>query len=433
MRILKTSLSSDRRAIDKLKNRSFLDKDTEQKVDAIIEGVRRRGDAAVAGYTERFDHVSLSPRRFRVHPGAIASAKKRAGTAFLSTLREVRKNLESYHRRQKPEDWVIDVGNGGKVGERWLPLKRVGVYVPAGKAPLVSSALMGVVPARVAGVKEVAVFSPPGPKGDINPFILAACGVLGVKEVYRVGGAQAVAAMAIGTKTIRKVDKVFGPGNIFVTMAKKALYGSVGIDIVAGPSEVLIVADDHADPSLVAVDLLSQAEHGTGREICVLVTDSARLAERVRAELKSRTASPPESPLANRSLLSAITLVVTKTLAEAVEFANDFAAEHVEVMTRRASSVARQIKNGGALFVGAYSPVPLGDFYAGPNHVLPTGGAATFLSGLSVLDFMKRMSVISYTKKSLLAAQSSVSKMAEVEGLPIHGEAVRMRFDRSPR
>jgi histidinol dehydrogenase len=271
------------------------------------------------------------------------------------------------------------------------------------------------------------VCSPPSRNGDIDPHILAACAMLGVGEVYRIGGAQAIAAMALGTKSIRRVDKIVGPGNIYVTMAKKLLYGRVGIDIVAGPSEILILADESASPAFVAADLISQAEHGTGREVCVLVTDSSPLVEKVQAALESLVDSKGERALPKR-FLAAIFIVLTRSRDEAVEFANAFAAEHVEVMVRKAASVAKRIRNAGAVFVGRYSPVPLGDFYAGPNHILPTGGAARFLSGLSVVDFMKRIGVVSYTKKSLRKALPAVEKMAEVEGLPAHAEAVRIRF-----
>ncbi len=430
MRILKTSVASDRPKIRRLMDRSFLDPKLERQVKTIIADLERQGDRAVAAYSERFDRVRISPRQFRVQEQGIAAARREAERELVSVVRQVERNLVSYHRRQKPQDWQMDAGNGGRLGERWLPVRRVGVYVPGGKAPLVSSVLMGVVPAKVAGVEEIAVCSPPSCDGDINPDILAVCGLLGVKEVYRIGGVQAIAAMAIGTAAIRKVDKIVGPGNIYVTMAKKVLSGRVGIDILAGPSEVLILADDTARPAFVAADLLSQAEHGTGREVCLLVTDSAGLAKNVERELNCMVGSGNRAAFGDRKLLAAITIVVTKTLRQALDFANDFAAEHVEVMTRKAATVAKQVRNAGAVFVGPYSPVPVGDFYAGPNHVLPTAAAARFSSGLSVLDFMKRVSVIAYTKKSLRAALPEVSKMAEVEGLPGHGEAVRIRFDK---
>jgi histidinol dehydrogenase len=430
MRIFKSWVASDRQEIERLMNRSILDRDVEQQLEAIIDDIERRGDQAVAAYTERFDHVEIPPEKLRVEKQAISAARRKAGRELLSVIREIERNLLSYHRRQKPKDWWVDAGNGSKLGERWVPVERVGVYVPGGEAPLVSSVLMGLVPAKVAGVKEIVVCSPPSWKGDMSPHILAACGLLGAQEIYRVGGVQAIAAMAIGTETVRRVDKIVGPGNIYVTMAKKILSGRVGIDILAGPSEVLILADDSADPTFVAADLLSQAEHGTGREVCLLVTDSPRLARRVQQELVSLGRSGREAAFGNEKLLNAITLVVTRGLAQAVKLANDFAAEHVEVMTRKAASVAKRVRNAGAIFVGPYSPVPIGDFYAGPNHVLPTAAAAKFSSGLSVLDFMKKISVISYTRKSLRAALPAVSKMAEVEGLPAHAEAVRIRFDK---
>ena len=430
MRVLKTWSESDKAQIKLLIERSFLDRQIERQVEAIIEDVARRGDEAISDYSVRFDDVWLGPHEFRVTKEGMARARREATKEFVSAFREVERNLTLYHRRQKPKGWKMDAGSGGAVGERWVPLERVGIYVPAGKAPLVSSLLMGVVPAKVAEVKDIAVFSPPGRDWEVNPFILAACAMLGVEEVYRIGGAQAIAAMALGTQTIRKVDKVVGPGNIYVTMAKKALYGRAGIDIVAGPSEVLILADESARPSFVAADLLAQAEHGTGREICVLATDSLTLAKSVQAELKSLVRSPERKRPGEDKLLAAVFIVATNSLSEAVQFANDFAAEHVEVMTGRPDSVAAEIRNAGAIFIGPYSPVSVGDFYAGPNHILPTGGTARFLSGLSVLDFMRRVGIISYTKKSLKAALPAVTKFAEVEGLHRHAEAVRLRFRR---
>ncbi|NQT82596.1 histidinol dehydrogenase, partial [bacterium] len=309
MHILKTWKESDKELIEELKSRSFLDRGIEPEVQRIVEGVERHGDGAVASYTLEFDGVRLRTGEFTVKKESIDQARRQVGRRFASVLREIERNLVSYHRRQKPKDWRMDVGNGSSVGERWLPLRRVGLYVPAGKAPLVSTVLMGVVPAKVAGVKEIVVCSPPTRDGEIDPHILAACAMLGVKEVYRIGGAQAIAAMAIGTETIPRVDKIFGPGSVYVTMAKKILYGRVGIDIVAGPSEILILADESAEPAFIAADLLSQAEHGTGREVCVLVTDCDALAEKVRRELEriadggSRTADSeirnPKSEIPN--------------------------------------------------------------------------------------------------------------------------------------
>ncbi len=433
MRILKTWEDSDKPLFEQLVGRSCFDATIERKVQGIIDDVGSRGDEAVASYAARFDDVWLAPDEFRVKKEELAKAKRQAGKEFVSAFREVKRNLMLYHRRQKPADWHIDAGSGSTVGERWLPLERVGLYVPGGVAPLVSTVLMGVVPAKVAGVKEIVVSSPPSQNSEVDSHILAACAMLGVKEVYRIGGAQAIAAMALGTETVPKVDKIIGPGGAHVTMAKKLLYGRVGIDMVAGPSEILVLADDSAEPAFVAADLISQAEHGTGREVCVLVTDSAPLAENVQTEVESLVSPGGEAFVRKERILSSIVIVITRNQAEAVEFANDFAAEHVEVMVRKASSVARRITNAGAVFVGRFSPVPLGDFYAGPNHVLPTGGAARFLSGLSVIDFMKRVSVISYTKESLRRALPTVEKMAEVEGLKGHAEAVRIRFNRDSK
>lgn len=432
MRVLRTAVAADREAIAQLQNRSFLDRRLERKVASIIDDVGKRGDKAVCAYAEKFDRVRILPDKFHVEKRVLRAALRKIDRKLLSVFRKVERNLVAYHSRQKPKDWRMDAGRGSRLAERWLPINRVGVYVPAGQAPLVSSVLMGVVPAKVAGVREIVVCSPPARDGEINRHILAVCEMLGVRDVFRIGGVQAIAAMALGTQTIRRVDKIVGPGGSYVTMAKKILYGRVGIDIIAGPSEILILADDRANTKFVAADLLSQAEHGTGHEVCLLVTDAAKLAEKVQKELKALAAcdneDAGEDACGTNRLLSSITVIVTRDLTEAVQMANDFAAEHVEVMTKRAASVAGQIQNAGAVFVGPYSPVPLGDFFAGPNHVLPTGAAAKFSSGLSVLDFMKRVSVISYTKSSLKEAFPAVSAMAGVEGLEKHAEAVRVRF-----
>jgi histidinol dehydrogenase len=430
MHILKTWDDSDAVLLRQLMTRSFFDRRIEGQVQRIVEDVERRGDQAVVKYAERFDHVRLQPGELRVGREDIARARRSADKEFVSVFREIKRNLVSYHRRQKPTDWRMEEGNGGTVGERWLPLERVGVYVPAGKAPLISTVLMGVVPAKVAGVKEIVVVSPPSRNGEMNPYILAACAMLGVQEVYRMGGAQAIAAMAIGTQSVPRVDKIVGPGGIYVTMAKKLLYGRVGIDMVAGPSEILVLADESAEPAFVAADLLSQAEHGTGREVCVLVTDSRSLVRKVQKRLEWLVGPGGGAFSDKKKLLSSIIVVVTKDQAEAVEFANEFAAEHVEVMVKQPASAARRIRNAGAVFVGRCSPVPVGDFYAGPNHVLPTGGAARFQSGLSVIDFMKRVSLISYTKDSLRGSLPAVTKMAKIEGLEGHAEAVQVRFGR---
>jgi histidinol dehydrogenase len=433
MRVLRTAVAAEREAIAQLQNRSFLDRRLERKVKSIIDDVEKRGEEAVCAYAERFDGVKIPPTKFRVEKSVLAAAFRNIDGELVSVLRKVERNLVAYHSRQRPKDWRMDAGRGSGLAERWLPIGRVGVYVPAGQAPLVSSVLMGVVPARVAGVREVVVCSPPTCDGEVNRHILAACAMLGVREVYRIGGVQAIAAMALGTESIRRVDKIVGPGGAYVTMAKKLLYGRVGIDIVAGPSEILILADDSANPSFVAADLLSQAEHGTGYEVCLLVTDSTKLARDVQKELRALAACRESAIPSARELLGVITVVITRDLTEAVKLANDFAAEHVEVMTRKAASVARQVRNAGAVFVGRYSPVPVGDFYAGPNHVLPTGAAAKFSSGLSVLDFMKRISVVSYTKGSLSEALPAVAVMAEVEGLRRHADALRVRFRRDTK
>ena len=430
MDILRIGAPKDRKRLDGLVNRRSLERDIEAWVRPILEAVRRRGDAAVVEFTRKFDGVKLSAGRLRVARREIEAALASASPKLVRALQAVRRNVEAYHERQRPTSWTMKGRSGAVLGERIVPLRRVAVYVPGGVAPLVSTVLMGVVPATVAGVGEVVVATPPGKRGRVAPAILAACAVCGVEEVYRVGGAQAIAALAYGTRRIPRVDKIIGPGNVFVMTAKKLVYGVVGLDAPYGPSEVLVLADATADASWVAADILSQAEHGTGHEFAVLVTTSKRLAAQVRAQIRSQLDELPALSRVRERLERGIALVVAPSLPKAIEFVNAFAAEHVEIIARNARRLSAAVTNAGAIFIGPYSPVPVGDFAAGPSHCLPTGGAARAFSGLSVQDFVKRVGTIECSRAALGKLAPLVEELAEAEGLPAHARAVQVRVKR---
>jgi histidinol dehydrogenase len=428
MDVLRIGAPKDRARLDRLIRRRSTERDVEAHVRPIVEAVRRRGDAALVELTRRFDGVRLAPGRIRVPTGEIEAALALVPPSLRRALAAVKRHVEAYHRRQRRQSWTMKAPSGALLGERIVPLQRVAAYVPGGVAPLVSTVLMTVVPAKVAGVRDVVVATPPGKRGQVPLGILAACALCGVEEVYRIGGAQAIAALAYGTKSVAPVEKIVGPGNIFVMAAKKLVYGLVGLDAPSGPSEVLVLADATADPRLVAADLLSQAEHGTGRELAVLVTTSARLARAVCREIRGQLDELPALGRIRKRLESGITCVVAPNWRKAVEFSNDVAAEHVEIIARDARRLSGSITRAGAIFIGPYSPVPVGDFAAGPSHCLPTGGAAAMFSGLSVDDFLRRTSTIECSRAALGELAPLVEELAEAEGLPAHARAVRLRL-----
>lgn len=398
----------------------------EESVRKIIGQVRKDGDKALVRLTKKFDKADIT-RKIRVTDKEIKAAVKSVPADFISSLKRIRNNISRYHKEQLRSDWRKSFGNGVELGEKFVPINRVGFYVPGGMAPLVSTVLMTVVPAEVAGVKEKIVCTPPGRDGKVNPFILAACWLTGVDVVYRVGGAQAIAAMALGTRSIQPVDKIAGPGNIFVNTAKKILYGEVGIDMPAGPSEILIIADGSADAAPVAVDLLSQVEHGTGDEIAILLTTAKSLALKVQQELHKQAPEYYPSSSDRKKLLDRIDCLICSGKKQLVEAANIIGAEHVEVMVKGPEKIVDRITNAGAIFIGPYSPVPIGDFAAGPSHVLPTGGASRAFSGLSAVDFIKRISIIKCDKAGLQRIGRDAVKLARVEGLKAHAQAIEMR------
>ena len=428
MRILRTRNPRDRKTIAELMDREVASAEVANTVRPIIEDIKRNGDNAVLKYTRRFDRAKLTARRLLCTNREIQAARKLVPNSFLTSVRRIRKNIWGYHKRQMPDEWAIDAGLGAKLGEIIRPIQAVGVYVPGGTAPLVSTLLMTVIPAQIAGVERIAIATPPDSSGEINPYILATSDFLGVHEIYKMGGAQAIAAMALGTKTVSKVDKIVGPGNVYVTEAKRQLFGTVDIDSPAGPSEILVLADSTANSEYIAADILSQAEHGTGEEISLLVTNSEKLAKDVAQEVDKQLTALGRKEIMARVINTGTFAVIAKSMKEAIEITNSIAAEHLEIITRKPRAILKQIKNAGAIFIGNYSPVPVGDYVAGPSHVLPTNGAAKAFSGLSVLDFVKRIGTIEYTKKKLASVVKDLETIALVEGLDAHAKTARIRL-----
>jgi len=399
-------------------------------VREIVEAVRREGDAALLRYTERYDGVRLKPEELRVPRAEIEEAYEKVDPAFLEALRKAARNIASFHEKQKRNSWIDLRPDGTLVGMAIRPLRRVGLYVPGGTAAYPSSVLMNVIPARVAGVKEIVMATPPatGGRAGVDPYILVAAAEAGVSEIYRMGGAQAVAALAFGTETVPAVDKICGPGNIYVTLAKRRVYGVVDIDSTAGPSEIVVLADDTADPRFVAADMLSQAEHDEMAS-AILVTTSRRLAEETAGELKRQLDALPREDIARRSLESRGAILFVETLKEGAEVVNRLAPEHLEIMTEEPMETAALIENAGAIFLGAWSTEPVGDYFAGPNHILPTGGTARFSSPLSVDDFLKKTSLIQYSREALRRDAAAIATLARREGLEAHARAVEIRSE----
>ncbi len=397
------------------------------RVKEIIARIRSEGDAALFDCTERFDRVRLTPETVQVTREEIEAAYAMAEPEWIDAMREAARRITAFHEKQKQNTW-IDFRPGIALGQKITPLGRVGVYVPGGTAAYPSSVLMNILPAKVAGVKEIVMVTPPGPDGGVSyPLTLAAADIAGVDRIYKIGGAQAIAALAFGTETIPRVDKITGPGNIYVAVAKREVYGHVGIDMVAGPSEVLVVADDSADPRWVAADLLSQAEHDP-MAAAILVTDSESTAEAVGAELERQTALLPRREVVEKSLGAYGTAVVCPDLDACAEMVNAIAPEHCELYVREPYALLPKIDNAGAIFLGAWSPEPLGDYLAGPNHVLPTSGTARFFSPLSVDDFVKKSSIICASRGELEKVSDQVILLARREGLDAHANAVAIRF-----
>jgi histidinol dehydrogenase len=407
-----------------------VDPEISRRVAEIVAAVREKGDAALLDFTRRFDRVTLTAPELAVGPAEYAAAERAVGEATLRSLRYAAERIERFHRECAPRSWRMKDGNGSRLGQEVRPLDRVAVYVPGGRAAYPSTVLMTVVPAVVAGVREIVLVSPPSADRSLNAAVLAAARVAGVTEAYRVGGAQAIAALAYGTETIRRVDKIVGPGNIYVALAKARVFGDVGIDMVAGPSEVLVVADDTADAAFVAADLLAQAEHDPMAR-AVLLTPSSALRDAVAAELGRQLAGLSRREIAAAALASHGALVLTASLEEAVELANGLAPEHLELQVADPEGLLARVRHAGAVFLGRHTPEVVGDYVAGPNHVLPTGGTARFSSALSTEDFVTRLSVIEYSAEGLAEAGPHVGELSRVEGLDGHGAAAAVRIARA--
>lgn len=428
MRVIDHTGKTPRRMAEDLRAPTSLETARQEEVVAgIVAAVRTGGDRALVEQTRRLDWPEAAAGKLRVPAREIAAAHRKADKSFLSAVRKAAERVRSFHEKQLPRDW-FDVGVPGAVlAQKFTPIERVGIHVPGKSAPLPSSLIMSVVPAQVAGVPEIVVVTPPGRDGSIHPAILAAAHELGVKRLYRVGGAQAIAALAFGTRTIPRVDKIVGAGNIYVTLAKKMVYGEVGIDGLYGPSEVVILADETADPRLVAADLLAQAEHNADSPVFLVTTDRS-LVKKVEAEIARQIKRLARANAAGESLETYGGVAVTRDLEQAVAVVNELAAEHVQVMTREPLSLLSSIRNAGAIFLGETSPVPLGDYVIGPSHLLPTGRTARFSSGLGVMDFMKRSSVVYTSEQAVREHAEVVKSLAALEGLDAHVRAVEERL-----
>ena len=404
-----------------------LDADVDAAVATIIDDVRKRGDAAVIELTKRFDRLDLTPATMRVSAGEIAAAAKACTPAALDALRFAHQRIEAYHRKQIPADLDYTDAAGVRLGARWRALASVGIYVPGGTASYPSSVLMNAVPAKVAGVARI-VMTVPAPDGVLNPLVLAAAEIAGLSEIYRVGGAQAVAALAYGTATIAAVDKITGPGNAYVAAAKRRVFGTVGIDMIAGPSEILVVADRDNDPAWIAADLLSQAEHDSAAQ-AILITDDKGFAAQVRVAVERQLASLPRAAIARASWQQHGAIILVRDFSEALPLIDRIAAEHVELAIEKPSELAARIAHAGAIFLGRHTPEAVGDYVAGPNHVLPTARSARFSSGLGVLDFMKRTSLLSCDATSLRAIGPAAITLAQAEGLDAHARSIAIRLN----
>lgn len=400
----------------------------EAAVKEILEKVREEGDRALFAYTKKFDRAEITEQNVQVTEEEIREAYEAVDPDLVDVIRKSLVNIRSYHEKQKQNSWFTASEDGTMLGQKVTPLEKVGVYVPGGKAVYPSSVLMNIVPAKVAGVDRIIMTTPPGPDGKVNPSTLVAAKEAGADEIYKAGGAQAVAALAYGTESIPKVDKIVGPGNIFVALAKKAVYGHVSIDSIAGPSEILVLADDSANPRFVAADLLSQAEHDELAS-AILITTSRELAEKVSSEVDEFVKKLSRKDIIQKSLDQFGYILLAETMDQAVEAANAIASEHMEIVTRNPFEVMMKVRNAGAIFIGEYSSEPLGDYFAGPNHVLPTNGTAKFFSPLSVDDFIKKSSIVYYSRKALKKIHKDVEQFAASEQLTAHANSIAVRFE----
>lgn len=429
MRIVQLTESTRNNVLNDLLKRSPNNySEYEETVNKILRDVREKGDAALFAYTLKFDKYQLTAENIRVTREEIQAAYGQMDPELVEVIRRSAANIRAFHEKQLRNSWFDAREDGTILGMKITPIGRVGVYVPGGKAAYPSSVLMNVIPAKVAGVADIIMTTPPGADGRVNPGTLVAADIAGVSTIYKAGGAQAIAAMAYGTDSIPKVDKITGPGNIFVALAKKAVYGYVSIDSIAGPSEILVLADETANPRYVAADLLSQAEHDELAS-AILITTSVELAQQVSAEVDTLTAQLSRRSIIEKSLENYGYILLAENMEDAIETVNDIASEHLEILTRNPFDVMTRIKNAGAIFLGEYSSEPLGDYYAGPNHILPTNGTAKFFSPVNVDDFLKKTSIISYSREALKAVHTDIERFAESEGLTAHAGSIRVRFE----
>lgn len=400
----------------------------EASVKEILDKVKEEKDAAVFAYTAKFDGAELTADTIEVTDAEIEEAYAQVDDTLLTVIRKAKDNIESYHAKQRQNSWFDSKPDGTILGQKITPLHRVGVYVPGGKAVYSSSVLMNVMPAKVAGVDEIIMVTPPGKNGKVSPNTLVAAKEAGVDKIYKVGGAQAIAALAYGTESIPKVDKIVGPGNIYVALAKKAVYGHVSIDSIAGPSEILVVADETANPRYVAADLLSQAEHDELAS-AILVTTSEKLAHKVSDQVDGFLKELSRAEIISKSLDNYGYILLADTMEDVIDVANEIASEHLEIQTKNPFEVMTKIRNAGAIFIGEYASEPLGDYFAGPNHILPTNGTAKFFSPLSVDDFIKKSSIISYSREALQKVHKDIESFAKAEQLTAHANSIHVRFE----
>ena len=429
MRIVKLTKETTENILENMLKRSPTQYGTyEASVQEIIENVKTRKDAAVFEYTEKFDHAVLDASTVEVTQEEIDEAYNIVDPELIGVIRRSMKNIREFHEKQKQNSWFTSTENGTMLGQKLTALNRVGVYVPGGKAAYPSSVLMNILPAKVAGVKEICMTTPCGRDGKVNPVVLAAAKEAGADRVFKIGGAQAIAAFAYGTESIPKVDKIVGPGNIYVALAKKAVYGNVSIDSIAGPSEILVLADETANPRFVAADLLSQAEHDEMAS-AILITTNEEFADKVDAEVKGFVEKLSRKAIIEKSLENFGYILIAEDMDEAIEAANEIASEHMEIVTKNPFEDMMKVRNAGAIFIGEHSSEPLGDYFAGPNHVLPTNGTAKFFSALSVDDFIKKSSIVYYSRKALRKIHKDIIQFATSEQLTAHANSIAVRFE----
>ncbi len=416
--------------LEKILNRNLtIPSDVEETVKQILKEIKEKGDEALFSYTKKFDRAEISEDNLRVKQDEIDAAEDLVDADFKEAINNAATNIKRFHKKQERESYFLESDDGVKLGKRYLPIEKAGIYIPGGTAPLVSSMLMNAIPAIIAGVPQIYAAIPPDANGNINPYFLYTAKIIGLKQIFKMGGAQAIAAFAYGTKSVPKVYKIVGPGNIYVNTAKRLVFGDVGIDSLAGPSEIVVIADETANPKYVASDMLSQAEHGSGFEASVLLTTSKELALEVKKQIEQIVPSLERAEYIKKSLTEYGAIIIANDIKECFHLANEIAPEHLEIQMQNSLNYINLIKNAGAVFIGDYSPEPVGDYFCGTNHVLPTNGTAKFSSSLGVDDFMKNISVVHYTKTALEANGSKIMKIAEIEGLTAHLNSVKVRLE----